>query len=108
MNQEDARRLYAALRSLRTDEEAAAFLGDLCTPREIDDLSQRLRMAAMLRDGHSYVDVSAATGASSTTVSRVSKCLNGPRGGYRVVLGRLGADGGAGEGEAPAGSAAEG
>ena len=32
-------RLYAALRSLRTDEEAAAFLGDLCTPREIDAVS---------------------------------------------------------------------
>ena len=41
-------------------------------------------------DGHSYVDVSRATGASSTTVSRVSKCLNGPAGGYRLVLSRLG------------------
>ena len=29
------------------------------------------------------------TGASSTTVSRVSKCLNGAAGGYRVVLDRL-------------------
>ena len=82
-------RLYAALRSLRTDEEAAAFLGDLCTPREIDDLSQRLEVAAMLSEGHSYADVSRATGASSTTVSRVSKCLNGERGGYRTVLSRL-------------------
>ena len=54
----------------------------------------------MLREGHSYVDVSSATGASSTTVSRVSKCLNGPRGGYRVVLGRI--DGGEAPGEAPA------
>ena len=65
------------------------FLGDLCTPREIDDLSQRLEVAAMLSEGHSYADVSRATGASSTTVSRVSKCLNGERGGYRTVLSRL-------------------
>ena len=43
----------------------------------------------MLGVGRSYVDVSKATGASSTTVSRVSKCLNGERGGYRTVLGRL-------------------
>ena len=43
----------------------------------------------MLAAGASYVDVSRATGASSTTVSRVSKCLNGPGGGYRMVLARL-------------------
>lgn len=92
MTQAEAQRLFAALRSLKTDEEAAAFLGDLCTPREIDDLSQRLAVAALLKDGRSYMDVSRATGASSTTVSRVSKCLNGERGGYRLVLGRLDGD----------------
>jgi len=43
----------------------------------------------MLDEGSSYADVSRKTGASSTTVSRVSKCLNGQRGGYRLVLGRL-------------------
>ncbi len=89
MTQSEAQRLFAALRSLETDEEAAALLGDLCTPREIDDLSQRLAVAALLKEGHSYMDVSRATGASSTTVSRVSKCLNGERGGYRMVLARL-------------------
>ena len=62
----------------------------LCTAREIDDLSQRLAVASMLSAGASYVDVSHATGASSTTVSRVSKCLNGPAGGYRMVLARIG------------------
>lgn len=89
MAQQEAQRLFSAIRSLRTDEEVAAFLGDLCTPREIDDLSQRLAVASMLSEGHSYMDVSRATGVSSTTVSRVSKCLNGERGGYRLVLGRL-------------------
>ncbi len=90
MTDNEAQRLYSALRSLETEEEARAFLGDLCTPREIADLSQRLEVAHMLQEGHSYVDVSRATGASSTTVSRVSKCLNGERGGYRLVLGRIG------------------
>lgn len=92
MTQTEAQRLFAALRSLKTDEEAAAFLSDLCTPREIDDLSQRLAVATLLKEGRSYMDVSRATGASSTTVSRVSKCLNGERGGYRLVLGRLDGD----------------
>ena len=87
---EEAARLFAALCSLRSPAEAEALLLDLCTSREIDDLSQRLEVARMLAAGASYVDVSRATGASSTTVSRVSKCLNGPAGGYRTVLSRLG------------------
>ncbi len=87
----EAGRLYEALCSLRTPEEACALLADLCTPREVEDLSQRLEVARLLAAGTSYVDVSRATGASSTTVSRVSKCLNGAAGGYRMVLERLGA-----------------
>ena len=85
----EVERLLEALCSLGSAEEAEALLSDLCTPREIEDLSQRLEVATMLAAGASYVDVSRATGASSTTVSRVSKCLNGPTGGYRLVLGRL-------------------
>lgn len=84
-----ARRLEEALCTLETPEEAHAFLADLCSKREIVDLAQRLEVASMLSEGASYVDVSRATGASSTTVSRVSKCLNGDMGGYRTVLGRL-------------------
>lgn len=95
MNQESQRTdelelLLRAICALESPEEARALLFDLCTPRELDDLSQRLAVARMLAEGRSYVDVSHATGASSTTVSRVSKCLNGPAGGYRLVLSRLG------------------
>lgn len=85
----ERRRLLEALCSLESVDEAQALLSDLCTPREIEDLSQRLEVATMLAAGASYVDVSHATGASSTTVSRVSKCLNGSAGGYRTVLSRL-------------------
>lgn len=84
-----AERLFSALCSLETPDEACALLRDLCTARELEDLSQRLEVARMLDAGASYVDVSRATGASSTTVSRVSKCLNGGAGGYRIVLSRL-------------------
>lgn len=89
--QDELSRLFSALCSLESADEAAALLHDLCTPREIEDLSQRLEVAELLSEGHSYVDVIRATGASSTTVSRVSKCLNGPVGGYRTVLARLNA-----------------
>ena len=86
---EDAALLLSALSSLGSADEAAELLLDLCTPREISDLSQRLEVAVLLSQGHSYADVIRATGASSTTVCRVSKCLNGPVGGYRRALARL-------------------
>ncbi|MDD7584161.1 MAG: YerC/YecD family TrpR-related protein [Coriobacteriaceae bacterium] len=86
---EETRRLCEAACLVKTPEEAQAFLADLLSPHEMCDLAQRLEVAALLRSGRSYVDVSSATGASSTTVSRVSKCLRGERGGYRLVLERL-------------------
>ena len=53
---------------------------------EICDFAQRLTVARFLDAGEPYVEVQARTGASSTTVSRVSKALNGESGGYRRVL----------------------
>lgn len=82
-------RLCEALCALSTPAEASRLLRDLCTTREISELAQRLEVAALLDAGSSYLEVSAATGASSTTVSRVSKCLKSPTGGYRLVLDRL-------------------
>ena len=82
-------RLCRAFAAVQDADEAAALLSDICSAREIADLAQRLEVARLLSEGNSYVDVSAVTGASSTTVSRVSKCLNGEAGGYRIVLERL-------------------
>lgn len=89
MASESAQTLALALASLASSEEASALLLDLCTPREIEDLSQRLEVARLLDAGEPYLSVQQKTGASSTTVSRVSKCLNGPVGGYRSVLDHL-------------------
>ncbi len=84
-----AQALVGALAGLESPEEVSAFLVDLCTPREIEDLSQRLEVARLLNEGEPYLAVQERTGASSTTVSRVSKCLNGQAGGYRTVLARM-------------------
>ncbi len=86
------RRLCEAFCCLETPEEVLAFLRDVCSAKEVDELTQRLEVATMLAAGAPYVEVSRETGASSTTVSRVSKCLNGDEGGYRTVLGRLGGE----------------
>lgn len=82
--------LVAALLALQTPEEARLLLGDLCTPRELEDLSQRLEVARMLDTGVSYARIQDATGASATTVARVARCLKYGEGGYRTVLDRIG------------------
>lgn len=81
--------LTEALVQLDSVEDARAFLQDLLTVRELEDISQRLEVARMLDQGQPYITVQKQTGASSTTVSRVSKCLNGEVGGYRWMLDRM-------------------
>lgn len=85
----DQRMLLEAIVSLRDVDEARALFCDLFTPREVEDLSQRLVVARMLDAGASYLRIQQATGVSATTVSRVARCLKYGTGGYRMVLDRL-------------------
>ena len=82
----DVEQLVRAFAMLGNPDDIRAFLADLCTQREIADFAQRLQVARLLDEGFPYVDVQERTGVSSTTVSRVSKALNGAWGGYRTVL----------------------
>ena len=78
--------LLSVLASLDTEDEVYDFLLDLCTVRVITEMSQRLEVARLLAGGQSYVYVQDVTGASATTISRVSKCLNYGSGGYERAL----------------------
>lgn len=78
--------LLEVLASMDDKDEIYKFLQDLCTVREISEMSQRLEVARLLADKQSYVFVQEATGASATTISRVSKCLNFGSGGYEDAL----------------------
>ena len=82
----DVDQLVRSFLLLENEDDVRAFLTDLCTPREICDFAQRLQVARYLDEGEPYVEVQARTGASSTTVSRVSKALNGEHAGYRRIL----------------------
>lgn len=86
----DVEALLAALAVLESDDERYAFLQDVATIREIQDLAQRLAVARMLDAGEHYTRIQETTGASSTTISRVSRCLNYGAEGYRMVIDRLG------------------
>ncbi len=84
--------LLSALLALDTPDEAYALLQDLCTIREIQDMAQRLDVARLLAAGEHYAHIQDLTGASATTISRVSKSLNYGADGYRSVLGKLDGD----------------
>ncbi|MCE5203318.1 MAG: YerC/YecD family TrpR-related protein [Coriobacteriales bacterium] len=82
--------LLEAFLSLEHPDEVWSFLQDVCTIREIQDLAQRLAVARMLAAGEHYSEVQESTGASSTTISRVSRCLNYGANGYTTVIERIG------------------
>jgi TrpR-related protein YerC/YecD len=84
----DLLRLYWAFAQSEDPAEVEALMEDLCTIREIHEMAQRLTVAFMLNAGESYAAIQERTGASATTIARVSKCLNYGTGGYRAVIDR--------------------
>lgn len=81
-------RLYEAILRLQTEEECRAFFEDICTIKELQDVSQRLEVATMLHEGKNYQEISRTTGASTATICRVNKCLVYGSGGYRLAMSR--------------------
>lgn len=86
---ESTDKLVQALISLKTEEECYAFLEDVCTIKEVLDMSQRLSVALLLAQKASYNEIGAATGASTATISRVSRCYEYGSGGYKNVIKKL-------------------
>ncbi len=81
--------LMKAVLSLKTVDECYSFFSDLCTIAEIKSMSQRMEVAMMLADKKVYSDIASKTGASTATISRVSKCINYGEDGYGLVIKRL-------------------
>lgn len=81
-------RLYQAILKLETIDECYDFFEDLCTIRELKDLTQRLEVAFLLDRGLSYQEVAKEANVSSATICRVKKCLDYGSGGYRAAIDR--------------------
>ena len=84
----DEELFYEAIMTLRSLEECRRFFEDICTIKELQAISQRMRVACLLDSGSNYIEVSEATGASSATISRVNRCLNYGSG-YREAINNL-------------------
>lgn len=80
--------LAVALTSLRNPEQMRAFLEDLCTPAELEAMSDRWRVVPLLIDGVPYREIHDRTLVSVTTIGRVARTLERGAGGYAAAMKR--------------------
>ena len=89
MKNESLDRFFEAVLLLENIDDCYRFFEDVCTVKEIREIAQRLDVAKYLAEGKNYQEISAMTGASTATISRVNKCLNYGSGGYKSMLEKL-------------------
>ena len=89
LSNESMDRLFDTILKLNNKEECRAYLEDLCTVKELQDMAQRLDTAVLLYKGYSYKKIMEQVDVSTATIGRVSKCLNYGAGGYRNVIDKL-------------------
>ena len=77
---------YKAVLKLKNEDECRMFFEDVCTIKELRDLTLRLEVARLLSEGKVFNEISQETGSSSATISRVNKCLMYGSGGYSLVI----------------------
>ena len=109
--------LYNAMLTMKDSNEMHKFFVDLCSVNELHSLLHRWQIVRRIEQGKSYEEIikeispevpednkdksekkstgrargkaRSSTKVSSTTISRVKKCLVNPEGGYRTALNRL-------------------
>ena len=81
--------LFKGILTLTTVEECRAFFEDICTVKELSEMSRRLTAAKMLDENKIYTEIAEETGLSTATISRVNRCLKYGSDGYVRVLQRL-------------------
>lgn len=81
--------LMQAIVSLENKDEAFSFFTDLCTPSELESMSDRWRIVPLLRDGVPYREIHERTAVSVATITRVARCLNLGSGGYNLIADRV-------------------
>ena len=77
--------LFESIVKLNSVEDCELFFRDLCTIKELDSMTQRIKAAKLLLDGETYEQIIAKTEISSATLSRVSRCVKYGEG-YKKIL----------------------
>ena len=78
--------LIETMASIKSSQELSDFLEDLCTPAELESLSDRWEVAKRIQAGENYRDIAEKTGISTTTITRVGRSLKYGTGGYRAAM----------------------
>lgn len=81
--------LARVLAALTQPEDVRAFLEDLCTPAELEAMSDRWKVVPLLLQGVSYREIHERTLVSVTTIGRVARTLERGAGGYGAAVRRL-------------------
>ncbi len=80
---------FTAIMALKDKEEFYQFFEDICTTNEVLSIAERFEVAKMLYQGNTYIEIAKKTGASTATISRVNRSMDG-NGSYEVVFERMG------------------
>ena len=78
--------LCRALLTLDSLAEMRAFLRDLCTPAELEALTDRWRVVPYILQGVAYREIHDRTAVSVTTIGRVARFLQQGNGGYLAAV----------------------
>ncbi|MFP7721830.1 YerC/YecD family TrpR-related protein [Lysobacter sp. A3-1-A15] len=80
--------LASAFSRLRNPAQVRAFLEDLCTPAELEAMTDRWRVVPLIAQGVPYREIHDRTAVSVTTIGRVARTLDRGAGGYAAALQR--------------------
>ncbi len=78
--------LFTIIAGLKTAKETEAFLRDLCTIDELEEMARRWEVVRLVADKKPYRKIAEETGLSTATVTRVAHWLKYGKGGYRSAL----------------------
>ena len=67
--------LFVTLLKLKTVEDFRKFFADLCTLKELDAMTQRIKSAKLLLNGETFEKIVEKTDISSSTLSKVNRCV---------------------------------
>ncbi|MBR5922838.1 MAG: TrpR-related protein YerC/YecD [Clostridia bacterium] len=82
VSKKDIDSLYEVIIKLASKKDCRELFEDLCTDKEIEQMSQRIKAAKLLMEGNTYNQVIKQTAISSATLCRVSRCVQYGKG-YR-------------------------
>lgn len=89
LQNKEAKELYLAISKVKDADECEKFMRDLCTFPELEAMIDRYQVAKRVKNGETYRAITAKTGISSATVTRVAHWLHHGTGGYNLILDQM-------------------